>query len=72
MPCFRLLLLALRDHDPNHVWDTFQECTLYLVDRMASGGQELKTILHQRAAANVAGFGLDMRSVSTETFQMVL
>ena len=65
-------VLALRDHDPNHLWDTFQECMLYLVDQLATGGKELKTDLHHRAAVYVTEFGLDLRSVSAETFPMVL
>ena len=65
-------VLALRDHHPNHLWDTFQECMLYLVDRLAAGGKELKTNLHHRAAAYITEFGLDLQSVSTETSLKVL
>ena len=35
-------------------------------------GRKLKTDLHHRAAAYVTEFGLDLRSVSTKTFRMVL
>ena len=65
-------VLALRDHDQNHVWFTYQESMMYLVDRLAAGGKDMRIDLHLHAAAHVTDFGLDLRSLSTKAFLLML
>ena len=65
-------VLALHDHDPNHLWQSYQEDMLHLVDKLAEGGRDLQTALHHKAASYVAEYGLDLRSLSTEGFLLLL
>ena len=39
-------VLALHDHNPNHLWQSYQEDMLHFVDKLVEGGRDLQTALH--------------------------